>query len=84
MITLPIGDNTVHATLDSVSRDARFATAVAAFGQLLRGDSHVKDFTYDDVAALARSARGEDRFGYRTGFSNLVRLAKTARTMGDR
>ena len=34
--------------------------------------------TYDDVIALAQSAKGEDEFGYRAEFINLVRLAKTA------
>jgi Ca-activated chloride channel family protein len=56
---------------------------VAAFGQLLRGDSYVRDFSYSNVITIAESARGRDRFGYRTEFLNLVRLAKTARAMGD-
>ena len=47
-------------------------------------NGYVKRFTYDDVTALADSARGKDRFGYRSEFVNLVRLAKTARTMGER
>ena len=44
----------------------------------------MKDFTWDDVIDLARPARGEDHFGYRAEFLNLVRLAETARAMGDR
>jgi hypothetical protein len=35
--------------------------------------------SYDDVIALAQSARGDDPFGYRAEFINLVRLAKSAR-----
>jgi Ca-activated chloride channel family protein len=57
---------------------------VAAFGQLLRGDSHVKGFSLDDVITLAEAVRGKDRFGYRAEFLSLVRLAKTARAMGDK
>lgn len=72
-----------YQSLDRAPGEARFASAVAAFGQLLRGDSYVKDFTYNDVIKIAESARGKDRFGYRTEFLNLVRLAKTARAMGD-
>ena len=63
---------------------SRFAAAVAAFGQLLRGDSHMGQYSYDDVITLARGAKGEDFFGYRTEFINLVRLAETAADMGER
>ena len=59
-------------------REARWATAVAAFGQILKGGKHTGDFSYDDVIALARQAKGEDEFGYRVEFLNLVRLAKAA------
>ena len=64
--------------MDSAPREARFAAAVAAFGQLLRGGRHTGGYAYDDVIALAQGARGEDSFGYRAEFINLVRLAKTA------
>ena len=61
----------------SVPADARFAAAVAAFGQLLRGGRYTGEFTYDDVIALGLGAKGEDRFGYRAEFVNLVRLAQS-------
>ncbi len=60
------------------ARETRFAAAVAAFGQLLRGGRHTGSFSYDDVAALAQPAKGDDPFGYRAEFLNLVRLAKSA------
>ena len=65
---------------DAVEPDseARFAAAVAGFGQLLRGGRYTGDFSYDDVISLASGARGEDAFGYRTEFIRLARLAKTA------
>ncbi|MGI9408857.1 MAG: YfbK domain-containing protein, partial [Hyphomicrobiaceae bacterium] len=63
----------------SVEPDVRFSTAVAAFGQLLRGGTHMQGFGYDDVIALANSAKGADTFGIRAEFVNLVRLAKSAR-----
>ena len=59
-------------------RSSRFAAAVAAFGQILRGGRYTSTFSYDDVITLAQSAKGEDRFGYRAEFINLVRLAKSA------
>jgi Ca-activated chloride channel family protein len=55
--------------------DARFATAVAGFGQLLRGSGAVEDFTYEDVLEIANGARGKDSFGYRAEFTQLVRTA---------
>ena len=58
---------------------ARFATAVAGYGQLLKGEPYLSDdFDYDDVIELALTARGEDAFGYRSEFIQLARNAKTA------
>jgi len=57
----------------------RFATAVAAYGSMLRGDPYIdKALTWDRVIDLANGAKGEDAFGYRAEFVNLARLAKTA------
>jgi Ca-activated chloride channel family protein len=84
LITTPINRGHDYQSLERVPEDVRFATAVAAFGQVLRGDSYVKNFGYNDVIALAEEARGKDRFGYRAEFLNLVRLAKTARSMGEK
>jgi len=64
--------------VQSASGDVRFAISVAAFGQILKGGKYTSDYNYDDVIALAKSARGDDEFGYRTEFINLVRLAKSA------
>ncbi len=59
------------------SHDVAFASAVAAFGQILKGGEHTGDFSYDDVIALAQQGKGSDQFGYRAEFINMVRLAKT-------
>jgi Ca-activated chloride channel family protein len=53
----------------------RFAAAVAAFGQKLRGGTYLDGFGYEDIARLAAGARGEDLSGYRGEFLSLVRLA---------
>ncbi len=78
-IELPITQAFEKAAIDQVTPDVRFSVAVAAFGQLLRGEPYLRSFGYDEVIALAATARGEDRFGYRAEFTNLVRLAKAAR-----
>ncbi|MCP4936686.1 MAG: DUF3520 domain-containing protein, partial [bacterium] len=78
LITSPVTRNLELSSIEDAPTDARFATAVAAFGQILRGGRNTGAYSYDDVIELALSAKGEDRFGYRAEFINLVRLAKSA------
>lgn len=59
------------------SDDASWAVAVAGFAQLLKNDPHVGDFDYDDAIELAQANKGNDPYGYRAEFINLMRLAKT-------
>ena len=54
-----------------------FAAAVAAFGQKLRGGKYLESYSYDDIAQLARTSRGNDPHGYRSEFMQLVNLAGT-------
>jgi len=84
LITKPAGVDEEYGEIGETPKEARFAAAVAAFGQVLRDDPYTGDYSYDDIIDLARSARGDDPFGYRAEFVSLVRLAKTARTMGER
>ena len=70
-------------SVDAAPRDVRFAAAVAAFGQLLRGGRYTGDYGYDDVVALAQGARGEDPFGYRNEFVRLVRLAESIESLRE-
>lgn len=77
LLELPITNTS--AAIDSSAADVRFSTAVAAFGQLLKGEPYTQGYSFDDVLALAQGARGDDPFGYRAEFLNLVRLAKSAR-----
>lgn len=79
LLTLAIGPQLEKANVAAAPAEVRFSTAVAAFGQLLRGLPHLKSYGYDDVIALANGAKGDDPFGYRAEFVNLVRLAKSAR-----
>lgn len=78
LIELPIDHRFEQGDILETSEDIRFAAGVAAFGQILKNSQYV-DFSYDDVIALAQGARGQDEFGYRIEFINLVRLAKSAR-----
>lgn len=78
LIETPVTTATEASSIARAPGSLRFAAAVAGFGQILRGGRYTSAFDYDDVVALAQSAKGEDRFGYRAEFINLVRLAKSA------
>jgi len=67
--------------MEALPDDMRFAAAVAAFAQKLRGGRYINNMEYDAIIDLAKSGRGEDDFGYRAEFINLVRLAKSAAAM---
>ncbi len=71
----PVARASVHGDLGRASDDLRFAAAVAAFGQQLRGGTYLEGFGYDAIAKLAQGARGEDPEGHRSEFLKLVRLA---------
>ncbi|MEM8796335.1 MAG: VWA domain-containing protein [Pseudomonadota bacterium] len=61
------------------SNETRFAAAVAAFGQYLKGSAYIEDFSLTEIEALAEAARGPDRNGYRAEFLTILKLAETAR-----
>jgi Ca-activated chloride channel family protein len=81
LMSTPVIRSSEAASITAAPQEARFAAAVAAFGQILRGGRYTGDYTYDDVIALALSAKGADAFGYRAEFINLVRIAKTAQSL---
>lgn len=58
------------------SEALRFASAVAAYADLLRGGTHVGEWGWDDVAAAAHAAQGPDRNGLRREFVTLVGQAR--------
>jgi Ca-activated chloride channel family protein len=62
--------------LDQADADFRFATAVAGFGQVLRGGRHTGGWTVADARALAAASLADDRFGYRGEFLRLAGLAQ--------
>jgi Ca-activated chloride channel family protein len=74
LLAYPLMKNSLVAA-DKVSTDFKLAASVAAFGQLLRGGKYVGNYSYDDVAKLAKGALGEDTDGYRREFVSLVKLA---------
>ena len=63
-------------TFENASTDLRFASAVAAFGMLLRQSNHSGTATFAEVAKVASHALGPDVGGYRAEFLDLVRKAE--------
>ncbi len=84
LIQRPITDADRPATLAEAPESTRFALAVAAYGQRLRGDPYMADsFDWDSIMNLAQGARGEDPFGIRAEFVQLVRAAETAKSVNE-
>ncbi|MBR9806335.1 MAG: VWA domain-containing protein [Alphaproteobacteria bacterium] len=64
---------------DAAPQWARFATAVAGFGEMLKGGETLgTGFGWEAIRNLASGAKGPDEFGYRAEFIELTRLAETA------
>jgi Ca-activated chloride channel family protein len=73
----PLLKKSIRSDLRSTSDNFRFSAAVAAFGQLLRRSEYIEGYSYDEVWRLAGQSRGEDKFGYRSEFLQLVKLAES-------
>ncbi|MGE7137024.1 vWA domain-containing protein [Luteibacter sp. NPDC031894] len=76
LIERPIGASVAPTASDRL----RFAAAVAAFAENLRGGKYADGFGYDKVAALAHDALGKDEGGYRAGMVKLAEMAGAMQT----
>ncbi len=70
-----ISRDQLQGELTAASEDYRFAAAVAAFGQKLRGNVTAEVLSYQQIVDLAEQGLGQDRAGYRREFVQLVELA---------
>jgi Ca-activated chloride channel family protein len=74
----------VSDSLAAAPESTRWALAVAAFGQKLRGDPWVSaDFGWPQVVDLAQGARGKDEFGLRAEFVKLARGAGEGKRVNE-
>src|SRR5690606_41607738 len=64
------------AVATAPSEALRFGASAAASADALRGGGHPGDWAWSDTAASARAARGEDRWGLRAEFVELVERAR--------
>ena len=58
--------------------EVQFSVAVAGFAQLLTNSEHTGDFSYNVAIDIANEHKGDDPFGYRAEFIQLVRMAQLA------
>jgi Ca-activated chloride channel family protein len=75
LIEAPITRDLADDSLAAASEDARWAAAVAAFGQRLKGSRYGGDMSWEEIRTLARGARGADENGYRAEFLQLIDVA---------
>jgi len=84
LIERPIGRADLKPSLQAAPEPTRWAVAVAGFGQKLKQDPRLSDaFGWRDIVSLAQGGRGDDPFGERAEFVQLVRAAADARSPGD-
>lgn len=67
-------------SLAQATPEFRFASAVAGFGQLLRGGKYTQQWSFTDARQLAAANVGADPFGYRGEFLRLIDLASSLET----
>ena len=75
LLEYPVTQTMLQTSLDTTSQRFRFASAVAAFGQYLRGGRYLNGMELEAVRSLAANARGDDDNGYRSELLQLIDLA---------
>ncbi|MEP6632887.1 MAG: VWA domain-containing protein [Luteimonas sp.] len=75
LIETPVLRNSLEL---SPGESMRFAAAVAAYADALRGGTHLERWNWSDIAGAARSAMGSDRWHQRAEFVQLVDAARKA------
>jgi Ca-activated chloride channel homolog len=81
LIARPVAQADVVSDFSRLPLDYRFAAAVAGSAQLLKHDPYIKSFDYSRAIEIAQAARGDDEFGYRNEFVQLLRAAQSAASL---
>ena len=63
--------------IEETSTSFRFSASVAIFGLILRDSAHKNNASLELAKSLAMSAMGEDIYGYRREFIDLISIADT-------
>jgi Ca-activated chloride channel family protein len=79
LIETPIrAENTLGDVSSDLKTEIQFSVAVAGFAQLLKDERYLQSWALEDALELAKNNRGEDEFGYRAEFVQLIRKAQVA------
>ncbi|MGB0959371.1 MAG: vWA domain-containing protein [Halocynthiibacter sp.] len=70
-------DTPIINEITPASADVQFATAIAGFGQILKGATYIQNWDLSAAIELANGAKGDDPYGYRTEAIRLMRLAQS-------
>jgi|GEM_PF-1595392 len=73
LVEFPVSDE--GKTFEQADIDVRFAVAVAGFGMKLRKSPYAGNWTFSEVEKTAEAAMGDDPFGLRAEFIELVQKA---------
>ena len=79
LIEVPLQRSAIKS-VPAASNEFRFATAVAGYGQLLRGGKYTGNWSYADARQLAAGSLGKDSFGYRGEFLRMIDLTQALAT----
>ena len=83
LIEQPVSAESINSVAEAPEA-TRWALAVAGFGERLRGSPWIgDDFGFETIRSLAQKARGEDEFGLRAEFVQLVRAAESAKSVSE-
>ena len=83
LITQIVSKQEVKNHLADSSNDFRFSASVAAFAELLKGGQYQQDFDFKELIKLSSASKGNDAFGYRHEFIQLVRLAASLKQQAN-
>ncbi len=75
LLTQPISASS--KPLSQANADTRFAIAVAAYGQQLKGGQYNAAMGWNDILNLAQGAKQNDAYGLKAEFIDLVKKAKS-------
>jgi Ca-activated chloride channel family protein len=79
LIERPITQTDFVADMARAPWQTRWASAVAAYGQLLRGDPYLDSgYGWKNAIELAQGVRGRDDYGWRAEFVRLLQSAEVA------
>lgn len=77
LIEVPVQADGWEASYTGTSANFRFSAAVAAWGMLLRDSQYKGNFSFNRILDLAGGALGDDLYGYRRAFLDLVEKSRS-------